>query len=384
MWGDIDHTSSSFLALHLALVDQLSGLAWSRVQVWNSMTSVHQFQLGDVQLAYDVHLTDDAITTTLVVRKEEYANLVRTSLEREGEDLRLLKGTGNRFVISKQARSSDSTVEDIGLSIKNSRASLRRALVPVKSWRDTDTGLIVEYSEKAPRKDCDQIIFLFTSIRAKQHWIDFDGPNGGSLRTNRARIVFINDTFAANYTYNLALNGRTDPAKATTSFIKEYLRTHGHTAEQTILAGMSKGGTSAIVAGSGLEGCTVVALAPQLELGAYLKYAKRDQITRQLSREASLNKFRDIDTLLWEYLSTQARHWGIRQAYILTSNNDPHCTGGLWRLASYFSRQTNSRIEIHKTPSSSADSHVNTVHYLSPLFISLLGVLSSGIRPSLK
>lgn len=384
MWGDIDHAPSSFLALHLALADQLSGLAWNRVQVWNSMTSVHEFQLGDVQLAYDVHLADDSITTSLVVRKEQYANLVRTSLEREGESLNLLKGMENRFVINKQARYSDSAVEDIGLAIKNSRASLRRALVTVKSWRDSDTGLIVEYSEKPPRKDCDQILFLFTSIRAKQHWIDFDGPNGDSLRTNRARIVFVNDTFADTYTYNLALNGRTDPAQATTAFIKEYIRTNGYTAEQTILAGMSKGGTSAIVAGSGLEGCTVVALAPQLRLGAYLEHSKRDQITRQLSREASPNKFRDIDTLLWEYLSTKARHWGIKQAYILTSNNDPHCTGALWRLASYFSKQNDSRIEVHKTLSSSANSHVNTVHYLSPLFISLLGLLSSGIRPSLK
>lgn len=384
MWGDIEHASSSFLALHVALTDQLSSFPWSRVQVWNSSTSVHEFHLGEVQMAYDVHLTDDAITTTLVVREQQYADLVRASLEKEGEAFKLIEGTSNRFVIDKKARSSSWTPEDAALAIKNSRTSLQRALVTVHSWTDSHTGLVVEYSEKDPRKDCDQLIFMFTSIRGKQHWIDFNGPNSESLRTNRARIVFVNDTFTDTYTYNLALKGKTDPAQATTAFIQEYIQTHGYNTAQVILAGMSKGGTSAIVAGAGLKGCTVVALAPQLRLGAYLQHSKRDRITRQLSRETSPNRIREIDTILWEYLSSNASHWGIRQAYILTSDNDPHCTGGLWRLSSYFSQRNNSKIEVHKTHSNNANSHVNTVHYLSPLFLSILGLLSSGCRPSLN
>lgn len=383
MWGDINKSDKHLLDLHLALTDRLSDLDWEKTQIWDSRTSVHQYSIGDTTLAYDTKIADSQVVTELVVRNEEHYPQVANALRMEGVTDATTELRNGRFLVHRSRYDSAKSGTQTESSIRMNRTLLTRSLFSTNSWTDPTTKLQVNYALQKERKNCDRLIFLFTSVRGKQHWIDFDGPNGHSLAPNRSRIVYIYDDFASNYTYNLALDGSNDPAIATANFIHQYAETCGYPQHKVIISGMSKGGTSAIVAGARTPGCTVVALAPQLSLGQYLKNSSRQNIAKQMTGQNTANQSSALDSLLWGYLGEQTTTWGIRRAYILTPDNDPHCTNDLWRLESHFNRSAGHEINIHRTSSDEANNHVNTVNHLTPLFLSLLGVLSYGLTPSL-
>lgn len=383
MWGDIRRANNNLLRTHLALTDRLADMTWSKVQIWDSRTSVHQYSIGNVSLAYDTTQADSLLTTHLVVRQKTDYPKVANALSKEGVVTTRHERDDGRFRIHEVSVDAPDALDTTESAIRTNRKQLTQSLINETKWTDKTTGLNVVYSVKQERGGCDEIIFLFTSIRGKQHWIDFDGANGDSLSPNRARIVFIQDDFGAQYTYNFAYEGKTHPATATTNFIRSYIDDHGYSPQKTTLAGMSKGGTSAIVAGAALRQCTIVALAPQLSVGSYLHTSGRHQIAKQMAPPEQHGRIRTVNNLLWDYLTDHSEHWGIETAYILTSENDPHCTNDLWRLASYFRGSSSSHIYTHTTSSSKAHSHFATVQHLIPLFLSLLGVISFGLRPSI-
>jgi hypothetical protein len=274
----------------------------------------------------------------------------------------------------------DSLADEVAEAIKKTRTALEDLLRPSETWTDSSSGLTFRYATKAERKECKQVVFLFTSIRTNHDWLDFKGPYGPAVQPNRARFVYVEDIFTDEFTYHLAIGGDTAVRQATADFIKHYVTAHGYTWDQVTLAGMSKGATAAIVVGALLPSCTVVALAPQLRLGNYLFTSRKDilsNITGMQPDEAARDR---VDELMWTGIPANLGPQGISACYVLTSDGDPDCTNGLDRLRSRF--DSPDRVVVSVDRSGGAPTHFKTVHFLSPLFLSMLGLISAGLRPA--
>lgn len=179
----------------------------------------------------------------------------------------------------------------------------------------------------------------------------------------------------------MVASGKTDINFATLRFIDNYVTENNYDWNDVTLAGMSKGGTAALVLGSQLRHCHVVALAPQLKLGDYLLFSKRQAIISSMSGKQLAEGAREIDNIMWELLSGAPGGMNIRNCYILTSMNDTHCFEGLDRLRALFSKQSGGHLDVHIDESDFTTSHIETVLHLMPLFVSLLGLAASGIDP---
>lgn len=383
MWGAISEASSALVAMHVHLADKLADLTWNRVQVWNHQASVHSWKLGTgPTLAFDVVPQETEISITFIIRQAEWVTPVKIALSREGvrytehptrpERLRLsnIVWTGESV--------ADEQIEQIEAVIRSTRSAVERSVRLEQEWSDPATGITMRYSVKPERKACREIIFLFTSIRTKKHWLDFNGPYGPSLKTNRARIVFLFDEFADNFTYHLAVRGDTSVRSATAAFVRHYIESEGYEWEAVTLAGMSKGGTSAIVIGAHLPHCTVLALAPQLRLGDYL-LSNRPAVLSAMTGGREESHASLVDDLMWSDPSIKQGISGIFRCYVLTSDGDPHCTEGIEQLRTSFNDP--SRVSVSVDRSEHTSTHLQTVHYLSPLFISVLGLIAAGLRP---
>ena len=383
MWGAVNQADPRLVQLHLNTSNELSGLTWDRVQIWNHDTSVHEFRLAETGIAFDVKLVADTFRLNLVVRQPRSTEAVIKSLTMENLKYAKEPKQPNRLLLQTFDAMDAHIATKISEAVRTYRQGLERSLFNEESWLDLETGHTVRYSIKPERKDSRCLAILFTSIRSQPHWIDFNGPNGSSLANNRARILFINDDFASNYTYNFALGGKTTPALATLNFVNAYIKEHSYHHKDVIFAGMSKGGTSAILTGSRINNSTVLALAPQLDIGGYLEKSNRHSIIQTMAPSSSFHKPSFINELFWNYLDTTANDWQIRFGYVLTSNSDPYCTNSIGRFKQYFTPENKSELNVHTTSDAKANSHLNTVHHMMPLFAHLLGILTSGIRPSL-
>jgi hypothetical protein len=386
MWDAIDKAPQRLLTLHLKLTNRLSGLTWNRVQIWDSRTSVHSWTFIDgLVLAFDTVPTPEKTTLTLVVRQKVWVNQVRDAVTRssiptppanaqrpERMHLSTFAGTDTNDL--------DALADEIAASIKKARTAIEDLLRPSESWSDPTSGLDFRYATKAERKECKEVIFLFTSIRTNHDWLDFKGPYGAAVQPNRARIVYVEDVFTEEFTYHLAIRGDTAVRQATADFIKHYVSTHGYSWDQVTLAGMSKGGTAAIVVGSLLPRCTVVALAPQLCLGNYLFTSRKDILGNITGMDPSEAARHRVDELMWNGIPENQGPTGIGTCFVLTSAGDPDCTHGLDRFRSHF--DSPDRVVVSVDRSGGAPTHFKTVHFLSPLFLSMLGVISAGLRPT--
>lgn len=386
MWDAIDKAPERLLTLHLKLTNRLSGLVWNRVQIWDSRTSVHSWTFIDgLVLAFDTVPAPDKTTLTLVVRQKSWVDRVRAAVtssslptpppnEKRPERMHLGSFDGT------DANDLDALADQIAESIKKARTAIEDLLRPSETWTDPVSGLDFRYATKSERKDCKEVIFLFTSIRTNHDWLDFKGPYGSAVQPNRARIVYVEDIFSKEFSYHVAINGDTAVRQASADFIKHYVAENGYSWEQVTLAGMSKGGTAAVVVGSLLPNCTVVALAPQLCLGNYLYTSRKDilaNITGMEPTEAARDR---VDELMWDGIPDNQGSTGISTCYVLTSAGDPDCTQGLRRFQERFDDPD--RVVVSVDRSGAAPTHFKTVHFLSPLFLSMLGIISAGLRPS--
>lgn len=247
-----------------------------------------------------------------------------------------------------------------------------------KHWVDEPSGLTINYTEKNERKGSNQVIFLFSSIRSKQHWLDFKGPGGASIQTNRARIVFLQDDFSAQWSYHLALNGSLDPLEATRRFVMAYVRDHDYAWQDLTLAGMSKGGIASLIVGAGLPRCRVVTVSPELVLGRSLQKLRPEVLYAMVGeKEGAVER---VDDLLWSSLKAPEDGSGVTQCFIFTSQSDDRCTGGLQQLQECL---PHTDIRIYIDDSDQAAGHVATVRYLSSPFLAFLAVIGSGATPLL-
>lgn len=384
MWGLTANTDDNLLDMHLQLSNLLGHLEWSRVNVWNGAISVHEWKIGDMSFAFDVQYTAEKFFLSLVSRDKSLSNRLLKGLEQEGVKFSQKQGSSGKIRIGTYAKTdqtSSSISKNVCRRIIEVRNSVNLTIHETLNFYDSITGNTVNYSVKGERKSCGEVIFLFTSIRSKGHWIDFDGPFGKSLKSVRARIVFISDDAADEYTYNFASNGDTSIFQANINFIKNYVTSNGYTWEKVTLAGMSKGGTSAILLGSHLPSCTILALAPQLTLGNYLTSSSRFKIIRQISGLGGHEGAMMVDRIMWDILDNQQTSWKNKHLYILTSANDRDCISGLSRLRSAIRAKEEPDFSLYVDRTENTPTHLKTVHHLMPLFLSMFGIFSSGIRP---
>lgn len=382
MWGATSDANPDLISLHVYLSDQLSDLAWSRVQVWNHSISVHAWKVGSTgpEVAFDTFISEGTVSVNLVVRETDWSPSVHAGLVKENVTFSVIPNRPGRYRVSEfqfppKEDDAPKAFKQLAQHLRFVRSAVQNSVRADLTWHDPSRTNTVSYAVKAERKSSKQIIFLFTSIRNRQHWLDFGGPNGTTLATNRARIVFLYDDSESDFTYHLAVNGDTGIRTATASFIRHYVESEGYTWDSVTLAGMSKGGTSAIVVGAMLPQCTVVALAPQLTLGNYLK-TERPGILKVIAGSSDSSAARNVDALMWDAFRSQ---FGIARCYIFTSENDPNCTDGISRFRGLFGDPAS--LSVFKDVSEFTSSHVDTVLHLSPLFVSQLGVLASGWRP---
>ena len=83
MWGAVNQADPRLVQLHLNTSNELSGLTWDRVQIWNHDTSVHEFRLAETGIAFDVKLVADTFRLNMVVRQPRSTEAVIKSLTME-------------------------------------------------------------------------------------------------------------------------------------------------------------------------------------------------------------------------------------------------------------------------------------------------------------
>lgn len=385
MWGYTDDSNPDLLALHLSLANKLSYMPWKRVHIWNSSASVHEWSFGRSAFAFDVALSNNRATVTLISREKTLSDELGEGLALESVSYKRNPNRTERFGLGVfQVSDEIDQVDQIVELIKKARRAVELTLHETHSYVDEATGLSVNYSVKPDRKSNSNLIFIFTSIRTKQHWTDFDGPLGKSLQSNRARIIFINDDVSAHYSYHMAISGNKSINDATIRFIKDYVAKNGYNWDNVTLAGMSKGGTAALVLGCQLPGCDVVALAPQLRLGDYLVHSKRNAIISNISGKSGPDGAAEVDHIMWSLMSNVQGRVEIGQCYVLTSLKDTHCVEGLDKLKVFFADKCDGRLNVHVDESDFTTNHIETVLHLMPMFVSFLGLAAAGIKPDFK
>lgn len=376
-WGKIDGASSELLQFHLFLTNELASQAWTKSQIWDSRLSTHSWKpvIGP-ELAIDAALAADKVTFTLVSRDATWADAVDDALRREGTKYTRNANPTNRFTIPPVPRngSIEDLAKEAAAAIRKLRQALEAAIREKQEWQDPETGLTIPYVVKPERKNNPSVIFLFTSIRAKSHWLDFGGPAGASLQTNRARIIFLLDEFEENYTYQLASNKDTTIHEATVRFITAYVKTEGIDWSYVTLAGMSKGGTGALATAAHLPACELVIVAPQLSLGEYLAEG-RPGILETIVGATGAAAADETDKILWDILEAPNAGAGISKLTILTSEHDPHCTDRIPRLVETLNLA--GKTHVYTDTSDDTPSHVDTVHFHASGLVSILGAIST-------
>ncbi|MFI2103374.1 hypothetical protein ACH436_08790 [Isoptericola sp. NPDC019693] len=252
----------------------------------------------------------------------------------------------------------------------------RSAAVEESTW--THDGVAVNYVRRAPKEDCDQIVVVFTSIRTVATDLDFDGPEGKYLASNRAELVFVHDDHAAAFCYYYGTDRDDQVARAVTAFVRDLAERRGVGLDRVVLAGMSKGGAAALIVGARLPGATVLSLVPQLAIGTYLQ-GRSEPFLETIAGSRSDDAVAWLDTVVPRALAEATNRDG--HYYVLTSPGDDNCFDGLSEHARAAARLKNLNVLVAASPR--AEDHFSTLKHLLPTMISLLGVLSSGLRPSL-
>lgn len=383
MWGYSEEVPDDLMRFHLGLSDRLASLSWSRIQVWNASVSVHEWVIDSKSYSFDAKFNGTQFELLLVSRDVARLPRVENGLKLEGINFSSISGRNDRVLLARFSEYSiSSLIDEVSDLVINVRNSIALNVHENFTYKDDSTGLDINFSVKKERKSNKQLIFIFSSIRSKAHWTDFNGPLGESLQTLRARVVFIADDAGSEFVYNFSHRGNLDVMKSNINFIENYVLSNGYSWSNVTIAGLSKGGTSALVIGSQLPSCSIVSLAPQLRLGNYLLRSNRHQIIEEMSGRVGRDGAALLDEFMWKVLESSSVFDGIKNCYILTSLGDPDCYDGLDRIRLLSDRMSNFRLESYVDNSPFTETHLKTVHYLTPTFINLLGILASGIRPT--
>lgn len=256
-------------------------------------------------------------------------------------------------------------------------ATVARSGAVEESTRTYD-GVDVNYVRRAPKEDCDQIVVIFTSIRNVSTDLDFDGPDGKYLASNRAELVFVHDDHDTAFCYYYGTNRDDQVARAVTAFVRDLAAERGVGLDRVVLTGMSKGGAAALIVGARLPGATVVSLVPQVAIGTYLQ-GRSEPYLETIAGSRSEEAVAWLDGVVPRALAEATNRDG--SFYVLTSPGDDNCFDGLVEHAGAAARLTGLSVLVASSPR--AADHFSTLKHFLPTMISLLGVLSSGLRPDL-
>lgn len=344
--------------------------------------SVHEWSTNGNNYAFDIDYNDGNLKLSLIARNNSNYQKLQESLLLESISFTTTQNRPNRLILGSvpSANFDDEEIQPLLEIIRSSRRAIELNCHDRLEFIDNEFGNHVSYAVKKERKSCRELIFLFTSIRTRKHWIDFDGPLGQTLSTNRSRIVFIYDSASEFYNYHFAISGTTEIFNSTINFIRDYVDKHQYSWSEVTLAGMSKGGTAAIMLGTILPGTNVLALAPQLALGNYLLRSKRSKIIKQMSGMESLAGAKKIDELMWKVLADDST--GMSQCTVLTSVHDEDCISELSKFHEICIAK-NVALGILIDRSEHTSTHLKTVHHLMPTFVSILGSIAGGLRPKI-
>lgn len=379
-WNQLPTGTPALAQIHFYLVDQLSDTEWTSRRIWAARKSVFEWTRDGIPLAFDVHLTESTCEIDLLTRRPNYTNLLQQALKEAISNISP-SGEGRFRCASFRLDESESILSlcqaEIVPLVKQLRQTVDNSFHNVEVWHDPSSNYPVHYSHRASKKDSKQLIVIFSSIRSNRKWLDFGGPAGTSLGSNRARLLFIHDDIGDQYTYNLMANGFKDPLDTITKFLRHYFELHGFTNENVTLAGMSKGGTSAIIHGLRVGAGNIVALAPQLLISRYLDNNRPEIIQFMLGNNANRS---DLDRLILSPSADKTGLEGTSHLHILTSDHDPDCVDALDTFSSALPNWV--KLTIDRTASSLASTHHKTVLHLTPLLISLLATIGNQTQQS--
>lgn len=260
-------------------------------------------------------------------------------------------------------------------------------LVQLTPWKETSISLDINspfrsgqhninFVFRESRKDCRHLLVIFTSVRRNMDWLDFD-IDGGLLGGNRANILWIHDDVEGQYTYYSHLNRKGSVQDAVAGLIDAVRNALGILAENCTAAGMSKGGSAALLLGIRCNFGNIVALVPQLAIGAYLLQRKRFDIIEHMTGSRDESEAVWLDDLVPNALMQDDSD--ERNIYIITSPYDVYCVDYLNRVRSRLSRYRN--FNLISSSSDLARNHLQTLSYNVPFMVSLLGLLAENLCP---
>jgi len=327
--------------------------------------------------AFDITVEGPTAHVAVAARDERSRDLIRTACA----DL-TTSTTGKKLrLASVDLDAADASTRLLAPMRRAHEAIFGATLTRSSSVEDatwTHEGVDVNYVRRAPKQDCDQIIVILTSIRNVATDLDFEGPEGKYLASNRAELVFVHDDHDAAFCYYYGTNRDDQVARAVTAFVRHLAAERGVGLDRVVLTGMSKGGAAALVIGSRLPGATVVSLVPQLAVGTYLR-GRKEPFLETIAGSRSDEAVAWLDTVVPQALAGAVNRDG--HYYVLTSPGDDNCFDGLAEHATAAARLRH--LHVISAGSPRATDHFATLKYLLPTVIALLGVLSGGVRPDL-
>jgi predicted esterase len=246
-------------------------------------------------------------------------------------------------------------------------------------------GVTVRYAARPAKGDCRELIVVFTSIHQTLDAMDFHGPHGKTMETNRAELLFIHDDFAETYCYYLCRDKSFDVADAIIEFLDRYRRRRKLSWAQVTLGGMSKGGSAALYLGLHLPQVAIVANAPQLRIGTYLRESKRATIVRTMTGTDDQAATAWLNEMMPTALEANTHR--NQHLYLFTGPGDTNCFNELAHHATALTRfATTSVVSAGNDAvlkATRASAHHRTLLYFLPTMLSLMGVLAGGLRPQL-
>ena len=173
MWGNTKEATDLLLHTHVLLADRLSGDKWKRVQIWRGHTSVHEWGFGSRYFAFDIVPSVKHTSVTLISRDVDAIDLLKEGLKCEGVSFKTVDKRPERLLIRVfHHPDNPPPVGEIVSLVQAVRKAVELSVVDFRSWLDPDTSISIPYAVKPQRKSCSELVFLFSSIRSKPHWLD--------------------------------------------------------------------------------------------------------------------------------------------------------------------------------------------------------------------
>lgn len=238
------------------------------------------------------------------------------------------------------------------------------------------SGVPVDFVFHPSRRNTEHLIVVFTSIRTNSAWLDFE-PSEGLLGSVRSNILWVYDNHKGVNSYYSYHRRNTLFQDAVVSLIEHFRVDLGLSHSECTAVGMSKGGSAALVLGIRCNFSNIVSLVPQIGIGSYLRDSGRQEIIVHMAGDSEEESIEWLDSLVPATIIDDNSY--NRNIYLITSPYDKHCVDYLDPI---FARLTeHSNFNIISTLSDAVKSHGLTLRYNVPLVISLLGILSNGLRP---